>query len=182
MFVFPDNGRSRRKTKLSTLYLKRLLPRTKRDCELPKEQQWLRREVGRDSRKRRNKKCNKRVKRTCNERKRLKHGWRVCTEGERCVSGRRSFFFSLVHEPFALLVIGPNSLVKRDRGSMSRGPKSARTLVWCSSVRWTLLPTYTANMMKDCHLLCSQNRTEYECTRLFFSRHENQLLEVLLML
>lgn len=44
-------------------------------------------------------------------------------------------FFSLVHEPFALLVIGPNSLVKRDRGSMSRGPKSARTLVWCSSVR-----------------------------------------------
>lgn len=43
--------------------------------------------------------------------------------------------FSLVHEPFALLVIGPNSLVKRDRGSMSRGPKSARTLVWCSSVR-----------------------------------------------
>lgn len=45
------------------------------------------------------------------------------------------FFFSLVHEPFALLVIGPNSLVKRDRGSISRGPKSARTLVWCSSVR-----------------------------------------------
>lgn len=43
--------------------------------------------------------------------------------------------FSLVHEPFALLVTGPNSLVKSDRGSMSRGPKSARTLVWCSSVR-----------------------------------------------
>lgn len=180
MFVFPDNGRSRRKTKSSTLYLKRLLPRTKRDCELPKEQQWLRREVGRDSRKRRNKKCNKRVKRTCNERKRLKHGWRVCTEGERCVSGRRSFFIGTW--TICVACYRSKFACKRDRGSMSRAPKSARTLVWCSSVRWTLLPTYTANMMKDCHLLCSQNKTEYECTRLFFSRHENQLLEVLLML